>query len=122
MQSNLPETNNKSNINNNINKNPIGIYETALMQSNIPEANNNMNYNNNINKNPIGVYETALMQSNMEGSKISQMSSEPKPSEFNIMNEKNTMGFNSNVSFPTQSHSGKTITQTNLPKNPFQSK
>ena len=130
MQSNVQASNNISTNKrgSNINKNPIGIYETTLMQSNV-QASNNISANNrgsNINKNPIGIYETTLMQSNVEGfdknKHTSKISTEPKPSEYNIMNNKTTMGNYTTSSFPMQSKAGKPLVKTAYPENPFQNK
>ena len=99
-----------------INKNPIGVYETTLMPSTIQNnINNNNNYNYNLNNNLVpSVHVTKVKESN-----ISKMSVEPKPGEYNIMNNKTTMGDYSNPSFPTQSNIGKNMGKSENPPNPF---
>ena len=110
--SKLNKTNNVKNINNN----PIGVYETALMPSTIQNSvNNNNNYNYNLNNNLVpSVHVTKVKESN-----LSKMSVEPKPGEYNIMNNKTTMGDYSNPSFPTQSNIGKNMGKSSNPPNPF---
>ena len=141
--SNIP---NNNNINNNnypstIKKNPIGVYETTMMPSVIQSVNQSSNNNinnqtypdntNNIKKNPIGIYETTLMPStiqstinnnvypSVQGSNVGKISTEPKLSEYNLMNNKSTMNKNNNMSFPNQSNLGKNPTKSAYPSNPF---
>ena len=129
----------------NIKKNPIGVYETTMMPSTIgsvnqsatnninnkiyPSQTSNMNKPNNFQKNPIGIYETTMMPSTIQSNinnnfapsvpNVGKISTEPKMSEYNLMNNKSTMNKNTTMSFPTQSNMGKNPMKSAYPQNPF---
>ena len=55
----------------------------------------------------------------VQGSNVGKISTDPKLSEYNLMNNKSTMNKNNNMSFPNQSSYGKNPTKSAYPPNPF---
>ena len=122
---------NSNRINNdNINKiknNPIGVFETALIPPNIENLNKNIdnNMDNNVNNNPSNLsqfnnkYAPSVYSTRLKESNVKDINPEPQPGEYNIMNNKSTMGANPTMSFPTVSKVGENLTKTATPPNPF---
>ena len=117
---------NNNNINN-IKNNPIGVFETALIPPNIENLNKNIdnNMDNNVNNNPSNLsqfnnkYAPSVYSTRLKESNVKDINPEPQPGEYNIMNNKTTMGANPTMSFPTVSKVGENLTKTATPPNPF---
>ena len=117
---------NNNNINN-IKNNPIGVFETALIPPNIENLNKNIdnNMDNNVNNNHSNLsqfnnkYAPSVYSTRLKESNVKDINPEPQPGEYNIMNNKTTMGANPTMSFPTVSKVGENLTKTATPPNPF---
>ena len=127
-QSQMKNSNQINNNNiNNIKNNPIGVFETALIPPNIENLNKNIdnNMDNNVNNNPSNLsqfnnkYAPSVYSTRLKESNVKDINPEPQPGEYNIMNNKTTMGANPTMSFPTVSKVGENLTKTATPPNPF---
>ena len=127
-QSQMKNSNQINNDNiNNIKNNPIGVFETALIPPNIENLNKNIdnNMDNNVNNNPSNLsqfnnkYAPSVYSTRLKESNVKDINPEPQPGEYNIMNNKTTMGANPTMSFPTVSKVGENLTKTATPPNPF---
>ena len=127
-QSQMKNSNQINNNNiNNIKNNPIGVFETALIPPDIENLNKNIdnNMDNNVNNNPSNLsqfnnkYAPSVYSTRLKESNVKDINPEPQPGEYNIMNNKTTMGANPTMSFPTVSKVGENLTKTATPPNPF---
>ena len=127
-QSQMKNSNQINNNNiNNIKNNPIGVFETALIPPNIENLNKNIdnNMDNSVNNNPTNLsqfnnkYAPSVYSTRLKESNVKDINPEPQPGEYNIMNNKTTMGANPTMSFPTVSKVGENLTKTATPPNPF---
>ena len=127
-QSQMKNSNQINNNNiNNIKNNPIGVFETALIPPNIENLNKNIdnNMDNNVNNNPSNLsqfnnkYAPSVYSTRLKESNVKDINPEPQPGEYNIMNNKTTMGANPTMSFPTVSKVGENLTKTATRPNPF---
>ena len=127
-QSQMKNSNQINNNNiNNIKNNPIGVFETALIPPNIENLNKNIdnNMDNSVNNNPSNLsqfnnkYAPSVYSTRLKESNVKDINPEPQPGEYNIMNNKTTMGANPTMSFPTVSKVGENLTKTATPPNPF---
>ena len=127
-QSQMKNSNQINNNNiNNIKNNPIGVFETALIPPNVENLNKNIdnNMDNSVNNNPTNLsqfnnkYAPSVYSTRLKESNVKDINPEPQPGEYNIMNNKTTMGANPTMSFPTVSKVGENLTKTATPPNPF---
>ena len=127
-QSQMKNSNQINNNNiNNIKNNPIGVFETTLIPPNVENLNKNIdnNMDNSVNNNPSNLsqfnnkYAPSVYSTRLKESNVKDINPEPQPGEYNIMNNKTTMGANPTMSFPTVSKVGENLTKTATPPNPF---
>ena len=129
-QLNQAPNNNNIDINatNITNLNQLGmksaIYETQILGSNIDNniPNNSIqksNQNNIINNKVNSIHVSKSKNSEINNNKISV---EPKPGEYNIMNNRTTMENYNQISYPSGSNMANNLGKTALPPNPFDGK